>query len=421
MKSKRRFSLSRLFRNNKFVLVISLIISVTIWVLISLSNTNESDTTINNIPIQINLSDEAVKNGLKIFSGDDQTASVLVKGNRVTLGSITSDDIIVSAQTAGTISTPGTYALSLTAKKSMINSNFEIASSVSPSVITVFVDHSKTSTFKIENKLKYNVMKGYHAEVTLSPDEVKVKGPQSEVSKIAYAAIEGTIGGEISEDKSSEFDIKLFDSTDTEISNGMFDLSDTTVMANFSVLPEKEVPVKPEYKNKPSSLDINSFVDINPSKILISAPKSTLNNISYIPTEQIDFNELPNKKNTLSVNLNMPDKVSNLSENKSIKATIDLRSYKSKRLSITNDKFKLTGLDDKYAFYFLTDELTVTVNGPKSKVKKITPADVSCEIDASDIDGTTGSISLPVKVSVKQSDYCWVYGEYKANVYVYQE
>ena len=209
MKSKGLLSPSRLFRNNKFLLVLSLIIAVVIWVIISLSNTNESDRVINDIPIEINLSDEAVKNGLKIFSGDNQTASVTVKGNRVTLGSITSDDVIVSAQTAGTISTSGTYALSLTAKKAMSTDNFEITSSVSPSVITVFVDHSKKASYEIENKVKYTVAKGYHADVTLSTDKIKVKGPQSEVSKIASAVIEGTIGGEIREDKSSEFDIKL--------------------------------------------------------------------------------------------------------------------------------------------------------------------------------------------------------------------
>lgn len=421
MKTKKRFSLSRLFRNNKFVLVISLIISVMIWVLISLSNTNESDTTITNIPIQINLSDDAVNNGLKIFSGADQTASVVVKGNRVTLGSITSDDIVVSAQTAGTISTSGTYALSLTAKKAMSTNNFEISSSVSPSVITVFVDHSKTASFKIDNKLKYNVTDGYHADVTLSADEIKVTGPQSEVSKISTAVIEGTIGGEISEDKSSEFDVKLYDSTGTEISNGMFELSDTSVTANFSVLPEKEVPVNLSYKNKPASLNIDSFIDINPRKILIAAPQSTLKNIAHISTEQIDFNELPNKKNVLTLNLNTPDKVSNLNDNKSVKATLDLRSYKSKRVRLTNNNFKLNGLDNAYSYYFLTDVLNVSVNGPKSKLKKITSADISCVIDASDIDGTTGSISLPVKVSLKNSDYCWVYGEYKVNVYVYKQ
>lgn len=417
MKDKKRFSFSRLFRNNKFVFVMSLFVAVVIWVLVSL-NQNESESVINNIPIQINLSDEAVKNGLEIFSGADQTASVTVRGNRVTLGTITSDDITVSAQTAGTISTPGTYALSLTAKKTTANDNFELLPSVSPSVITIYVDQSKEQTFEVENKLKYTVAKGYHADVTLSPEKIKVKGPKSEVSKIASVGIEGTIGGEIREDKSSEFDVNLYDSSGAQISNGMIKLSETTVTANFSVLPEKEVPIQLAYKNKPSELNIDSFTSISPSKILVCAPRKVLNKLDYISTEEIDFTDLSNKKIKLSLALDLPDKVLNLSDNEKVNATLDLRSYKSKNIRVPNSNFKVIGLDSKYDYSFLTDELYVSVKGPKSQLKKIKASSISCVIDASDIDGTTGSISLPADIKIKDSNYCWVYGKYKVNIYV---
>ena len=91
---------SRLFSNTKFVLIISLLLSVVIWIMVSLSDTNESNVTISNIPININLSESATNSGLKIFSGADQTASVTVTGNRVAMGSVSSDDIVVSAPNA---------------------------------------------------------------------------------------------------------------------------------------------------------------------------------------------------------------------------------------------------------------------------------------------------------------------------------
>ncbi len=418
MKSRRRFSLSGLFRNNKFLLIFSLVLAVIIWVIMSLSNTNESDTVINNIPIQINLSDDASNNGLRIFSGNDQTASVTVKGNRITLGSISSDDIVVSAQTAGTISTSGTYALSLSARKVNSADNFEIISSPSPSVITVFVDHAKESKFKIENKLKYTIADGYHCDVTLSTNEVKVAGPQSEVSKIASAAIEGNIGGEIREDKSSEFDIKLYDNTGTEISNGMIALSEKSVTANFSVLPEKEVPVKIQYNNKPNNLNIDSFLEYSPSKILIAAPSKTLDKLDSVSTEKIDFNKLSNKKEKLTVPLDLPNQVVNLSDSKNIIVTLDLRSYKTRTITVSNDNFTVNGLSDKYNYSFSTDQLNVRLKGPKSKLNSIKPSDISCEIDAYDIDGKTGSISLPAVVKLNKVDSCWVNGEYKVNIYV---
>lgn len=418
MKNKRRFSLSRLFRNSKFLLIFSLFVAICIWVVMSLSNTNESDTVINNIPIQINLSDEAVNNGLKIFSGDDQTASVTVRGNRVTLGSISGDDIVVSAQTAGTISTSGTYALSLSARKANSNDNFEITSSASPSVITVYVDHSKNAEFEIENKLKYTVAEGYHADLSLSTNEIRIEGPQSEVSKVASAAIEGTIGGEIREDKSSEFDVKLYDNSGAEISNGMITLSETTVTANFSVLPEKEVPVNLIYKNKPEGLVLDSFLDYSPTKILIAGPENVLSKLTSVSTEAIDFTKLNNKREKLELALDLPDKVVNLSDNKSISVSLDLRSYKSKHITASNNNFEITGLDSDYTYKFTTDALDITFKGSKSKLDSLKESNITCVVDASDLDGTTGSISLPATIKLNGINSCWAYGDYKVNLTV---
>lgn len=418
MKNKQHFSISKLFRNNKFVLIVSAMIAVSIWVLMSLSNTNESDRVISNIPIQINLSDEAVKNGLEIFSGNDQTASVTVKGNRVTLGSISSDDIVVSAQTASSISTSGTYALSLTTRKANSADNFEIVSTATPSVITVYADYPKEAQFEIENKIKYSVAEDYHADVTLSADEIKVNGPQSEVSKIASVAIEGTIGGEMREDKSSEFDVKLYDSLGSEISNGMIDLSEKTVTVNFSVLPEKEVPIRLAYKNKSKGLNVDSFASVSPNKILVSGPSDVLENLDYVSTEAIDFTKLSNKKEKLNLALDLPDKVVNLSENDSINVTLDLRSYRSKTIRVSNDHFIVNGLDDSYSYTFSTDELNVVLKGPKSKLNDIKASNITCKIDASGIDGTTGSISLPARITFDGADSCWAYGDYTVNIIV---
>ena len=418
MKNKQRFSISRLFRNNKFVLIVSAMIAVSIWVLMSLSNTNESDRVISNIPIQINLSDEAVKNGLEIFSGNDQTASVTVKGNRVTLGSISSDDIVVSAQTASSISTSGTYALSLTTRKANSADNFEIVSAATPSVITVYADYPKEAQFEIENKIKYSVAEDYHADVTLSADEIKVNGPQSEVSKIASVAIEGTIGGEMREDKSSEFDVKLYDSLGSEISNGMIDLSEKTVTVNFSVLPEKEVPIKLAYKNMAKGLNVDSFASVSPNKILVSGPSDVLENLDYVSTEAIDFTKLSNKREKLNLALDLPDKVVNLSENDSISVTLDLRSYRTKTRRISKDRFIVNGLDDSYSYTFSTDELNVVLKGPKSKLNDIKASNITCKVDASDIDGTTGSISLPARITFDDADCCWAYGDYNVNIIV---
>ncbi len=416
MKNKQRKGINGLFRNSKFLLVFSVVLSVIIWMVVSLSDSNENSSTVTNIPIQINLSDEAVDSGLEIFSGAEQKAAVTVTGNRVALGSISSDDIIVSAQTAGTISTSGTYPLSLTARKANSSDNFNITSSVSPSVITIFVDHKRELSFDIENRIKYNVSDGYHAAVNLSSDEVTVSGPQTEISKIAKAVIDGEVKGELKDDTSIECDVKLYDNSGSELTNNMLTLSEEKITANFSVLPEKEVALKVNFKNAPTDLNIDDYVTVSPQKILIAAPKTVLDSLEYISTSEVDFRTLSNKKQKLNLEINLPANCVNLSDTEKVNVTIDLSSFKTKTCTVTD--ISVEGLDDAYSYSVSTESLSVTAVGRRDDLSNITSSDLSCKVEASDIDGTTGSITLPATVSITDSGSCWIYGTYKVNLYV---
>ena len=413
---KNRFS--RLFKSNKFLLVISLIISVTIWVAISFSDTNETASTISNIPIQINLSEDAADNGLQIFTGNDQKAAVTVSGNRLSIGSISSDDIIVSAPTAGTISTTGTYPLSLTAKKANSSDGFQIISTVSPSVITIFVDKYKETEFDIVNKTTYKVSKGYHAVVTTSAESITVSGPQSEVDKVASIGIVGEIASELKDNTSLECDVKLFDNSGSVITNNLLTLSDEKVTANFSVLPYKELPLKIAFENSPSGLNMDYYSNILPDKIKIAAKQEVLDKLESISTVPIDFGTLKNQGYDFEQKLDIPSKCVNISDVDTVDVKLNLSSLKTRRLRVSNNYFKVTGLSGGYSYSIATNSLNITLVGPGSEISSITEADLGCEIDGSSIDGTTGSITLPVKFKVNGHSSCWITGNYKVNITV---
>lgn len=402
--------------NNKVLIIISLLLSIIIWVSMSLGSENESTTIISNIPIQINLSDNAVDDGLQIYSGNDQTASVTVTGNRVSIGSLVSSDINVSALTAGTITSPGTYPLSLTARKTDATGNFEITSPVSPSVITIFVDRPKISIFEIDNRIKYSVAEGYHGEVALSADTITIKGPNTEVSKVASVAIEGEIKGELTKDAEIQSDVILLDSSGSEISSSLITTSEENILATVSVSPEKEVPLKVAFTDKPAGLNVDPYVSIEPKSILICGPEDTLEKLDAVYTEPIDFTKLNNNITEFELDLVLSDKCMNLSETKTATVKINFKDFTKKRM-VTNN-FTVTGLSDEYKYNVTTESLSVDILGKKSSIDKLKPSDINCRIDASQIDGTTGSISLPVTVQILGSNSCWAYGEYKANITV---
>ena len=86
-KSKRS-KFKAFLQSTNFLFIISIVISLVIWIYMSISTGNDTSLTISGIPVQVELSDEAVNNGLQVFSGSDHTASLTVTGNRAVVGSL---------------------------------------------------------------------------------------------------------------------------------------------------------------------------------------------------------------------------------------------------------------------------------------------------------------------------------------------
>jgi len=268
------------------------------------------------------------------------------------------------------------------------------------------------------NKIKYNVSEGYHAVDALSVESITVSGPQSEVDKVASVGITGEISGELKDDTSIDCDVKFFDNSGSVVTSNMLSLSDDKVTANFSVLPYKEVPVKIAYKNKPSGLVMSDYSTVLPDTLKIAAPQDVLDKLNSIKTTAIDFNALKNNSYDFEQKLDIPSKCFNISDSSTADVKINLKSFKTSTLKVSSDYFTVTGLSDEYSYSITTNSLEITVVGSKSQVSKITEDDLKCEIDASSIDGTTGSITLPVEFTVDGNTTCWITGQYKVNISV---
>ena len=190
----------------------------------------------------------------------------------------------------------------------------------------------------------------------------------------------------------------------------------TSVDASISVLPEKTVDVVPSFVNKPDGLKItDDMISINPSSILLAAPKSVLDSTEEVSLESIDFTSLKNEKITFNdIGIDIPSDCKNISNSTTAAFTLDLSSFKS--TSLTVNKFEVEGLSSDYKADVTQNSLTVTVIGTKSQIKALTSSKVTAVIDTSAFNGTLGSVRMPVKIKISGADSCWAYGSYKANL-----
>ena len=412
---KKKFSLNKLFQNNKFLIVLALVISSITWVYMSMGTTNDTSVTISNIPIQIELPDQLVNNGLQVFSDTEQTATVTVTGSRAVLGSISTNDIPVTAATNG-IDSAGTYQISLSAVQTNPSANFQIISTVTPSNVNVIVDYLRETSFPIQENVVYKVADGYYASTSLASKNITISGPQTEIAKIAKVSASAELDGTLDDSTSTTANIILYDKSGNKISTDLLKMEFDTVEASISVLPEKTVKVVPEFVNKPDGLDLSdNMLSVEPSKILLAGPKNVLDSTDSVKLESIDFATLSNKRYEYDAQgINIPTDCKNISNSTAAKLILDLSDLSKKTFTV--DSFKVSGLSSKYKADVTQTNMSVTVIGSEKELKDLKSSDIECVINTSDQSGTVGSVQMPVTFKLKGTSTCWVSGSYKANI-----
>lgn len=414
-KKNKKFFLNKILQNSKFLFFISLLISLSMWIYMSIGNGNDTVVTISNIPVQIELSDDAIKNGLQIFNTGDITASVSVSGNRAIIGSLTQNDIIVTAAT-NAIDSSGNYTLSLSASKANPYEDFQIVSNVTPSNVNVLIDYYRESTFDIQDSVVYKVSEGYFASTAISSKSIMITGPQTEVSKIAKVIASATLGNTLTSSTETKAEILLYDSENNLIEDTeMLNMDFTTVDVSISVLPEKSLPIKPVFINKPEGLDISDdMINIEPSSIMLAGTQEVLENLNSVTLETIDFSTLRNERQTFTLAIDIPPDCKNISNASTARVTLDLSSMSSKTLTV--ERFNVQGLTPNHTAQITQKSIDVTIYGPKEELDKLTKDNITAIIDTSSSSGTVGSVQMPVTFAMPDASRCWANGSYKANL-----
>lgn len=421
---KNKTKVSNFFSKDITLMVLSVLLALVMWFFINAGSDVESNVPINNLPINIELSQEAKDDGLQVFSGDDTTASVEVSGNRLIVGSLTASDIQIIALDTNSIKTPGYYTLDLVAKKTSVRTNYNFASNVTPSTIEVYVDRYKEKSFDILDEIVYHVDTDYFNNSSLSETSVTVSGPETEVNSIDKVVVRGTMEGDVSKTTTDSFDLVFLDKNGEEIKIAMSDLSTSEVTVTMKPIPISEVNLTIDVINAPS--DYPDFT-LTPDKIKIAAEDSVLNSIENgkVDIGTLDFAKLANENHSLQYDITLPNGCKNLSGSTTAQVDIDLSGYSSKKITV--DSFSTKNIDDKkYSVIFNSSGFEVTVCGPSDIVSGITSKDVIAQVDFTDkIDNTKGnsfSLELPFVFSFTTGfKECWVYGDYSVVVSVSKE
>lgn len=439
---RRHYSFDWLY-TNKALAVISVILSITCWIMITLYVSADSKTVVSDVPIIINTDDIEDVHGLKIISYigpeelTDAKVDVEVQGSIYDISRVTAEDITITAAVSR-VNSPGEYALSLAASCSERNVNVHIKDGYS--YIRVWFDRVQQQRFTVDNVM-VNGAAAASEELILGDyysalKSITVQGPESVVETVSAVHITADVDHALSVTEEIPAAIHYVDAEGNRIEKNIewlniIDYNDLggvegsgmageptadVLTITVPIRKQAELAIEVPVKNVPEGFDAASLkYKTSPEKIMLEGDIDAIDKLiaagSY-KLEAIDLSTLSVKDRAFTLPLNLTTGVEELNGVSEVSVVFDISPYATKKFTVENNgSFKVIN-NEGVNVEIISDSIEFIVIGPKKQVEKLKASSFEVAVDLKNYDGTGGQRKLPAVISIKDNNGCWINGAY---------
>ena len=396
-----------------FTMILSFLMAVAIWIVVVTFFSTDARTTIKDVPIDIDYNSSYLNLDLEIIDQNIENVDVTVVGPRNIVGSLTKDDIIVYPN-INSVKMAGKYELSLNAVKKSSIMEYQIES-LSDYQVSVRFDHLAEKTFKIDTDISSLTIPDdlMVDKITITPDNVVVKGPEGTVNKISkvVATVEHQ---ELSQTAVLPAVLKIYDENDVELeaTHISFDVEEFNI--TVPVLKEITVPVLIDYTNVPAGFDTSLFnVALSQKEITLAVPSRSADSINQFVVGYIDLSTLETDSPYV-FDISLPSGYKNIKQVSQISATINGEKLGSKSVTVKEIKVINSG---EQKVEVLTEAINhVEIVGDKTVVEKLEADKVIAQLDMTKVALAQGQQTVEVDVIIPSTDEAFVRGTYYVTI-----
>lgn len=419
-KKKSKFSLRKLIYNDKYLIIISIVLSLVVWIATSINLSPETTKTIT-VPVTVDFSGSAAEQlGLKCFGDESIDVDVTVSCKKYLAMEVSADNINISLDT-NAVTNSGYTDVPIKVDTNN-NSDFKVTSYY-PTVYRAYFDIEQEKTMDID--IRYTnedfIADGYMmGEPLLSESTVTVRGPRTYVSQVESVVSNVNIEKELNQTTSMDLSLTAVDSYGSRVSYITIDTGGESLTITIPVLKEMTLDVSASFTGKPSRVSTADF-DIAYSVKRVSAGVLEDADIKVANIGTIDFSQLNVGENKFTFNVNSMKGIVVLDNIDTITATVTVPSdYVSTTVNVNTSNGSVINVPDGYkATVTSISSNEVTVIGKEENVENLTSSNIKLVVDLSKIDSKeikTGLTTFDAATAVEKSDTCWVYGKYKVTV-----
>lgn len=425
MNKKKSFSLHKLFWNDRFLIIFSIVIAVIFWAAVCVSFSPETTNVIKDVPVIINEEGSVPSQcGLQVFGEENFTVDITVRGSRYVVGEnlLKKEDFKVSAVTSS-VTTSGTHSLQIRVAKINEKADFEIES-ISESFVSVYFDFydKKEIPVTIQLNKKDFVKPGYttddHYIMEDSDKNVIVSGPALEIAQLDSVVADVQIpGDDLTKTTLCSASLTAYTKNKTALKyvsiNGE---ENARVNITIPVYKMENHPLDVDFTNVPSAYksDLDSFIKYSFTPHTLNA--AVLQNgsqIENISVGKIDFSKIKSGENVFQFSVDSIKKIKTDSTKEDyVTVKFNVNNVSSKFIKLNADNILVDNAPDDTELDFLENQILVQVFGSEKELNSLNSENLNAKIDWKNmnVSGDKGVYEGPVYI--ENADECWIYGTY---------
>ena len=389
---------TKILNSRWFYVVLSILLAFLLWVYVG-NDPNSVDTgTLRNVRVVFSGLEKLEERGLMISEGAEQTVNLQLSARGEVWSRLNQGDTTVVVDVSG-ITEPGEQSVAITSRNINFPRSITIIDSIdvrytSPSTIDFTVSRWSSKEIPVQGTFNGSVAEGFQRrDFSFAPDTIT--DTNSTYSADCSYTLIGTNG--------------------QPIAAGLVETEPETVLVTLPVEKMKEVELTVDLIPGGGATADNVTVDIEPRTLMVAGSAEILDQLDRISLGEIDLSKVFGTL-TQSMTINLDPSLTNVSGITEAKVTVTVEGLVTKTLEAGN--IEIVNKPGGYEITRNTQSCTVLIRGTQEAVDAVTASQVRIVADLSNLDLSTGSRTVPVKVYLDGSSEVGVVGEYNISISV---
>lgn len=352
------------------VKILSVIIAVLLWLLITNINDPVQYKTFNDVPVTIKNEDIIKTDNQSYDILEGETVDFKVAARRSIIENLSASDFNVVADFAH-LSNVNSVNITITPKR--YKDEIEIVDKGDVQHMIISIEKLSSKQIKVNIVEKGKVAEGYYIGTKkASPVMIEVSGPESKVEKIKQVIVEANVEGASSKTIYRLLEPFALDDEGNVIDSSRLTFSQNRIEVEIQLYQIKEIPLKITATGQPADGYVMTGIEYQPKTIEIAADDTKLRTINVLEvTRDItgateDIEEFIELRDWLDFGVLL------VGEDTTASLNITIEKLETKEVSIWPNDIELKNKSDDLKVEYITKgPIKVYILGPASEIESI--------------------------------------------------